>query len=47
MLGSPGKPSADQMRRYLLSVEWQQGQFGRRTADEAVDEQEIFGLFDS
>ena len=47
MLGSPGKPSACQMRRYLLSVEWQHGQFGRRTADEAVDEQEVFGLFDS
>jgi hypothetical protein len=47
MSSSPGKPSAHQMRRYLPSVEWQHGQFGRRTADEAVDEQEIFGLFDS
>ena len=46
MLSSPGKLSAHQMRRYLLSVEWQHGQFGRRTADEAVNEQEIFGLFD-
>ena len=47
MLGSPRKPFAHQMRRYLLSVEWQHGQFGGRTADEAVDEQEIFRLFDS
>jgi hypothetical protein len=47
MSGSPGKPSAHHMRRYLLSVKWQHGQFRGRTADEAVDEQEIFRLFDS
>jgi hypothetical protein len=30
------------MRRDPLRVEWQRGQLGRRTANEAVEEQEAF-----
>jgi hypothetical protein len=33
------------MRRDLPSVERQHGQFRRRTANEAVDEHEVIGLF--
>jgi hypothetical protein len=35
------------MRGDPCAVEWQHGQLGRRTANEAVEEQEVFGLVGS
>ena len=38
---------ARQVRHYLLGVERKDGQLGRRTTDEAREQQEIFGVGES
>jgi hypothetical protein len=45
--GRPRETPACDLGEDHLSVEWQHGQLGRRTANEAVEEQEVFCLLGS